>query len=89
MDAIDSCAERPDQVVYLGLSTVFGPSAAPEGLFTVKADVAEVLSGALSGWPGVGAQCCVSVRRKMRLAASYSPCACTRGVPAWLYQRLN
>lgn len=51
MDAIDSYAERPDQVVYLDLSAVFGPSAAPEGLFTVKADVAEVLSGALSGWP--------------------------------------
>lgn len=51
MDAIDSYAERPDQVVYLGLSTVFGPSAAPEGRLTVKADEAEVLSGALSGWP--------------------------------------
>ncbi len=48
-----------------------------------------ITNGSLSAWPGVAGQLCSSVSRYSPVAASYCEVAVTRGVPAWLYQRLN
>src|SRR5690606_24234152 len=48
-----------------------------------------ITKGSFSGWSAVAAQLCESVSVYVHAVGSYWPLALTKGVPDWLYQRLN